>query len=123
LPVPVPAPYSRLALEGRRMTRLLVGLLLGLAVSASWAEDANPYFHAIHCKAVWSELTEAEKARVAGTDAALAAINKVLDGYIASHQKSARDIDTDVSDLKAYSNFEAHHLKDWKECVAFYAPQ
>jgi hypothetical protein len=100
-----------------------VAALIGLSASLAWAGEANPYFHAIHCKAVWSELTDAEKARVVDSDRAIAAINKELDRYVASQAKTVRDIDTDIADFKAYSKFEAHHLKDWRDCVQFYAPQ
>jgi hypothetical protein len=103
------------------MNRWLVLALIWLTASGAFAAE-DPYFHAIYCKAVWSELTDVEKARVPGTGRAIAAIDAVLNTYVASRAKTARDIDSDISDLKAYSNFEAHHVKDWRACVAFYAP-
>jgi hypothetical protein len=103
------------------MKRWLV-LLIATSTSLALAEDANPYFHAIHCKAEWSELTPDERARVPGTGEAIAAINKVLAGYVDSGQKTAKAIDADIADFKAYSSFEAHHLNDWKACVSYYAP-
>jgi hypothetical protein len=98
-------------------------LLIGLSAGIASAGDADPYFEAIHCKAVWTELTDAEKARTPGTDAAIAAIDKALANYVASGAKTPRAIEGDISDLKAYSSFEAHHLKDWKDCIQLYAPQ
>lgn len=90
--------------------------------SVALADQANPYFHAIYCKAVWRSLSDEAKARHAGSSAALAAIEKVLDGYVVSGAKTVRDIEADMSDLKAYSSFDGGHLKDWKGCVHFYAP-
>lgn len=103
------------------MRVLAVGLIV-CGVGNALADAGNPYFHAIYCKAVWSELSADERARVAGSDAAIAAISNVLQGYIGSGAKTARAIEADVADLKAYSKVEAHHLKDWRACVAYYAP-
>lgn len=99
----------------------LVASLIAFA-GVSWADDENPYFHAIHCKAVWSDLSNEERARVPGTNAAIAAIEKVLQGYVASGAKTARAIDADIGDLKAYSDLQAHHVKAWRTCVDDYAP-
>ena len=100
----------------------LIAVLTLAAAPLAWADDVNPYFRAIHCKAVWSELTAREKARVPGSDAAIAAIDKELRAFIASGAKTARVIEADTSDFKAYSNFEPHQMKAWRECVAYYAP-
>lgn len=101
----------------------LVAAVIVMAAPLAWAVagEADPYFRAIHCKAVWSELTPEEKASVPGTDAAIAAIDKKLKGFVAAGVKTARAIDIDISDFKAYSNFEAHQMKAWRDCVAFYA--
>jgi hypothetical protein len=98
-----------------------LALLIGTSASLAVADDANPYFHAIHCKAEWSELTPGERSRVPGSGEAIAAIDKVLAGYVSSGEKTSKAIEADIADFKAYSNFEAHHLKDWKTCVDFYA--
>lgn len=103
------------------MKALAVGLIMCGAGSAL-ADAGNPYFHAIYCKAVWSGLSADERARVAGSDAAIEAISNVLQGYVGSGTKTARTIEADVADLKAYSRVEAHRLKDWRACVAYYAP-
>ena len=96
--------------------------LIVLSASLARADQADPYFHAIYCKAVWGALAEEEKGRIAGSSAALAAIQKILDGYVGSGAKSPRAIEADIGDLKAYSNFGGDHFKDWKGCVRFYAP-
>lgn len=103
-------------------------MLIACGAGGAWGGDAeagdvDPYFHAIHCKAVWGELTNGERTSVPGTDAAIAAVDRVLQGYVVSGAKTDHTIDTDIADLKAYSGFEAHHLKDWRDCVAFYAGQ
>src|ERR1700674_3824011 len=65
-------------------------VLIVLNASVARADQADPYFHAIYCKAVWGALTEEQKGSVGGSSAALAAIQKILDGYVGSGAKSPR---------------------------------
>ena len=104
------------------MNRWLIAVCVLFGADMAQGDQANPYFHAIYCKAVWTSLSEADRASVAASDAAIAAIEKVLAGYVGSGAKTVREVEADMGDLKAYSNFDGGHLKDWKDCVRFYAP-
>ena len=103
------------------MNRWLVTVSVLLGANIAHADQANPYSHAIYCKAVWASLSRADRANVAASDAAIAAIEKALASYIESGAKTVREVEADMRDLKAYSSFEGSHLKDWKDCVRFYA--
>jgi hypothetical protein len=104
------------------MARWVAAIFVALGAGLAHADEPHPYFHAIYCKAVWASLSDSGRARVARSSVAIAAIEKVLGGYVGSGEKTTRDIESDTNDLKVYANFEGNHLKDWRDCVRFYAP-